>query len=363
MANRSNGLAPVCDAPPQRLRLSRRRASDLLPEAPVSPDGRPVITVALPARLGNPFIIGFHGDAAWCVALYHALLNHGPVAVPPPPVRPFDTKPMTAGAWVEKQKVHRLAALESLGALRGKHLACWCALDDLCHADALLALALEGETAAAMLARCKQDMKCEAANNRLIERSKPPRPVVAAPAVKRKEPNGRSAGGGPPELLFDSVVAVLHEDPGLWHSASELASRIFADHADGDPRFGANPVIYAMAKYRTAFLDMGGVRSRQGGYRIGRHPDRLVDAMQTRTQQIIIAHLRQGDATMARIAAATGTKTAGISNIISKLRRVVEPLGARIMRSGTGVTRVYAVVDAPAQAAAKPTSKTGDCDE
>lgn len=42
-------------------------------------------------------------------------------------------------------RVHAIAALPSLEPLRGRNLACWCALDAPCHADVLLELANVGK--------------------------------------------------------------------------------------------------------------------------------------------------------------------------------------------------------------------------
>ncbi|MEO0547520.1 MAG: DUF4326 domain-containing protein [Pseudomonadota bacterium] len=170
-------MSGLNSAQPVRLRLSRQRGFVLQDQ---SPDGRPVVNVARPSRLGNPYVVGVHGDAATCVALYRSLLNTGPVMVPPPdvekakarenalrihaeakggrvPVLEIPPPTMTAGAWTAKQKLHRLTALESLTYLRGKHLACWCGPEAPCHADVLLKLARDHKTAADMLARFKAE--------------------------------------------------------------------------------------------------------------------------------------------------------------------------------------------------------------
>ena len=60
-------------------------------------------------RWGNPFVVGRDGDRAQCVALFRAL-----------------------------------PAPDDLEELRGKNLACWCPLDEPCHADVLLDLANPG---------------------------------------------------------------------------------------------------------------------------------------------------------------------------------------------------------------------------
>lgn len=71
-------------------------------------------------RWGNPFAPADSGSVAQAVA-NHAAWMKGELAAPdgrtPPP------------------------ADEIRAALRGRHLACWCALDGPCHADLLLKIA------------------------------------------------------------------------------------------------------------------------------------------------------------------------------------------------------------------------------
>jgi hypothetical protein len=57
-------------------------------------------------KWGNPFVVGKDGDLARCVELYREL--------------------------------RRMA--RDIDELRGKNLACWCPLDQPCHADVLLEL-------------------------------------------------------------------------------------------------------------------------------------------------------------------------------------------------------------------------------
>lgn len=75
---------------------------------------------------GNPFRVGVDGDLADCVARFERLLA-GECATE------------AERAWLTRALAHR-------GELRGKNLACWCALPepgrpDLCHAAALLRFA------------------------------------------------------------------------------------------------------------------------------------------------------------------------------------------------------------------------------
>ena len=76
------------------------------------------VLVARPSRWGNPFKVGEFGTAAECVAAYEQyLLGHRPDLV------------------------------EQLPALRGRLLACYCPLDESCHADVLARLANGGDAA------------------------------------------------------------------------------------------------------------------------------------------------------------------------------------------------------------------------
>lgn len=72
------------------------------------------VYVGRPTKWGNPWKPGKDGSAAHCVAEY----------------RLFTERP-----------ARRLSGwFEGLHELRGKNLACWCALDAPCHADVLLEL-------------------------------------------------------------------------------------------------------------------------------------------------------------------------------------------------------------------------------
>ena len=65
---------------------------------------------------GNPFIVGIDGTAEECVNKYRAMLM--------------------------KSSEDTLRIM--LSSLRGKNLACWCSLDQPCHADVLLEFANQG---------------------------------------------------------------------------------------------------------------------------------------------------------------------------------------------------------------------------
>lgn len=104
---------------PQRIRLSRAKGWRL-------PEG--AVNAARPGKLGNPFIVGKHGTRAECAAKYLQL------------ARGFLT--LSEEIDVDLQvKAHR-AIHRALPDLKGKDVACWCALDGgACHGDVLLALA------------------------------------------------------------------------------------------------------------------------------------------------------------------------------------------------------------------------------
>jgi hypothetical protein len=79
------------------------------------PEG--TVVVARPTRWGNPFRLGIDGDRARCADLYRQALDTGEL--------PF------SAADVRRQ-------------LAGVDLACWCPLDEPCHADVLLEVANGG---------------------------------------------------------------------------------------------------------------------------------------------------------------------------------------------------------------------------
>lgn len=94
------------------------------------------VSVARPGPWGNPWTIktaresGYSRDeratAAWCVSLYAEWFGGYGYSI---------TRMLDGG----DERVARLR--ERLPELRGKNLACWCALDAPCHADVLLELA------------------------------------------------------------------------------------------------------------------------------------------------------------------------------------------------------------------------------
>jgi len=87
------------------------------------------VSVCRPGRWGNPFIVGKHGTAEYCVFLFSAML---------------------AGyLWLTRDwkciraqlRFMRRNTAADLARLRGKNLACYCRPGQPCHADVLLELA------------------------------------------------------------------------------------------------------------------------------------------------------------------------------------------------------------------------------
>ena len=103
---------------PKRVQLHRARGWRL-PENTVKVDRS--------TRWGNPFIVGEDGTRADCVERYKCLLS--------------GLTCLSGKAPIERQRAVRVYALDQLDQLRGHDLACWCPLDQPCHADVLLELA------------------------------------------------------------------------------------------------------------------------------------------------------------------------------------------------------------------------------
>lgn len=104
---------------PTRIRLSRAKGWRIPENA---------VNVARPGKLGNPFIVGKDGTREQCAALYLRLaqgfIGFGDRVPPEDQVKAF-------------RALHR-----ALPALKGQHIACWCALDGgACHGDVILKLA------------------------------------------------------------------------------------------------------------------------------------------------------------------------------------------------------------------------------
>ena len=102
---------------PVRIQLSRKAGFNLQAHSR-SLNGLDAVNVARPSKWGNPFRIGDFGipDQEAACTRYHEWLDGRVVGTDRP---------------------------NSLEALRGKNLACWCKPGEPCHADILLELANE----------------------------------------------------------------------------------------------------------------------------------------------------------------------------------------------------------------------------
>lgn len=116
---------PVVPLHPKRVQLSRA-AGWRMPENSVKVDRT--------TKWGNPFVVGRDGTQAECVEAFGWLAGEeasiearARVLVPPDGLR------------ATEQMLTELQA--DPAPLRGKNLACWCSLDQPCHADVLLRLA------------------------------------------------------------------------------------------------------------------------------------------------------------------------------------------------------------------------------
>jgi hypothetical protein len=103
---------------PKRIQL-RRTAGWRMPENTVKVDRT--------THWGNPFVVGQDGTREMCVDLYKKLLG-GLLCV-------------SCKASTEFQRMAHNYVATRLQDLRGHDLACWCPLDQPCHADVLLQLA------------------------------------------------------------------------------------------------------------------------------------------------------------------------------------------------------------------------------
>ncbi len=97
---------------PERIRLSRKKGWRLPPNT---------VVVSRPSKWGNPYQVK-DGDRATAVRCYRKEIEWY----------------LSGKGCSEKQTE---IVKEGLDFLRGKNLACWCPLDQPCHADVLLNLA------------------------------------------------------------------------------------------------------------------------------------------------------------------------------------------------------------------------------
>lgn len=112
---------------PQRVQLRRTKGWRMPPNT---------VVVARPSKWGNPFTTAKAIESGYAkpgtarasvVEVFREWLTPGP---------------SSDAWWMGPESDARKAAMHAgLADLRGKHLACWCPLDQPCHADVLLELA------------------------------------------------------------------------------------------------------------------------------------------------------------------------------------------------------------------------------
>ncbi|CCJ07034.1 DUF4326 domain-containing protein [Methylocystis sp. SC2] len=116
------------DAPrPVRLRLSRAKGFNLQ-ECARSVNGLPAVNCARPGPFGNPFVIG--EKPAWPFTEFT-----------PKRVETAEEAVALFRRALVKRAATNDASIDAIVSLRGKNLACWCAMGEPCHADVLLELA------------------------------------------------------------------------------------------------------------------------------------------------------------------------------------------------------------------------------
>lgn len=116
---------------PVRIQLKRTKGWKMPPNT---------VKVDRSTRFGNPFIVGQDGDVAECVTKHARWLTG---ALTDTAILSSVKQPMAS--WLTNMRHPRLGAI--LRELPGKNLACWCALDQPCHADVLLEIANAPEAA------------------------------------------------------------------------------------------------------------------------------------------------------------------------------------------------------------------------
>lgn len=111
---------------PRRIQMTRQR--------PWRQDHPEAVIVARPTKWGNPFdfraaaAVGYGNGRGAAVDAFKGWLRREDWGIPQ-----GQTRASMAGK--------RVVILRALHELRGKDLACWCPLDEPCHADVLLELA------------------------------------------------------------------------------------------------------------------------------------------------------------------------------------------------------------------------------
>ena len=107
------------------VRIQRKRTKGFrLPEN--------TVYVGRPGRFGNPIKIGSWGHVAACQIFKEWLQGR---------LRASDYWDLNFHADPDGWEARRQSILSGMPELRGKNLACWCRLDEVCHGDVLLEMA------------------------------------------------------------------------------------------------------------------------------------------------------------------------------------------------------------------------------
>lgn len=160
---------------PKRIQLSRKKGWRMPPNT---------VKVCRPSKWGNPYIVGKDGNQISCAFKFHIL--------------------MCGRMANDENKVMRDAAQRELA---GKNLACWCKLDEPCHADTILEVANKwGRWADAYRDPCldcgkpvknREDTWCEECQ----AAGKPSGPVMVCtpqpPKASSAQPNTKLRDGAP----------------------------------------------------------------------------------------------------------------------------------------------------------------------
>lgn len=100
------------------------------------------VSVARPGRWGNPYPVPLI-ERQIAVAMYRDLMSgfFSPAPLDGLAERDFHAVYAAKETWRKRFGYGVYPMLEAKRLLRGKNLACWCPLDQPCHADVLLELA------------------------------------------------------------------------------------------------------------------------------------------------------------------------------------------------------------------------------
>lgn len=125
------------------IRIQRKRTKGFKLQD-TSPNGLPVVYVGRPTKFGNPFFHAqrFVGLEA-SLRCYRDAANgiFDPSNLKGMPDGPFYVACEDFKEWIRQFSDGPVDAIKR--ELRGKNLACWCPLDQPCHADVLLEIANE----------------------------------------------------------------------------------------------------------------------------------------------------------------------------------------------------------------------------